>query len=154
MDITECAKNNDLDNVKQCIELFSQDVNKRELNEFGYTPLMWATQNGNLEMVEYLCIEANANVNIRDNNGCSCLYRAAQLNRMEIANFLLKQKDVEIDASDKDGRSPLFLASSLGFLEIAQYLILSGASIAGVANFTIHAILAPTPADSGCRPSA
>lgn len=58
------------------INLGADVNNKAEL--FNTTPLMVACSKNNLELVKFLVIEYNANVNETDNNGENCLFYASK----------------------------------------------------------------------------
>ena len=57
------------------------DVNTRDVGE--YTPLMWASGYGNVEIAKLL-IKNGANVDAKDNKGCTALMVAAENNNIEI----------------------------------------------------------------------
>lgn len=75
------------------INLGGQGVNR------GNTPLMIASWNGNLELVEFLLKQDDICVNQQDSNGFTPLIKAAIRNRKEITDVLLK------NGADKNIRS-------------------------------------------------
>lgn len=75
------------------INLGGQGVNR------GNTPLMIASWNGNLQLVEFLLKQEGICVNQQDSNGFTPLIKAAIRNRVEVAEILLK------NGADKQIRS-------------------------------------------------
>ncbi|WP_274596005.1 ankyrin repeat domain-containing protein [Brachyspira aalborgi] len=55
---------------------------------YGETALMIASENGNLELVQYF-VENEANINAEDDNGWTALMKALANKHFEIASFLL-----------------------------------------------------------------
>jgi uncharacterized protein len=75
------------------------------------TPLLYASRDGNLEMVQLL-VSSGANVNLNDANGTSPLLLALINGHMDIARFLLEH-GANPNATDGFGRAPLFGAVDL-----------------------------------------
>ena len=57
----------------------------------GLTPLHFAVQQGNLELVRYL-VESAAGVNNRDNEGLTPLHFAVQQGNLEVERYLVESK--------------------------------------------------------------
>lgn len=85
-EIIEAAKKGDLDRLKELIEKNPQSVNIKDSS--GCTPLHWACQGVNPEILKYL-FGKGADVNARDNNGLSPLDKAANRGKKEIIDLLL-----------------------------------------------------------------
>lgn len=92
----------------------------------GTTPLMLAARLAIEGMVEAL-IEANADVNIADENGKTALHWAAAVNNVEAVNVLLKN-NANRDAQDLKDETPLFLAAREGSYQAARALLDHGAN--------------------------
>ena len=92
----------------------------------GTTPLMLAARLAIEGMVEAL-IEANADVNIADENGKTALHWAAAVNNVEAVNVLLKN-NANRDAQDCKDETPLFLAAREGSYQAARALLDHGAN--------------------------
>lgn len=122
------------------------DVNIKE--EWGRTPLMYASWNANKVAAGYL-INKGANVNDRDYDGRTPLMYAikdaiifapdaegnipaessSDLNsRKEVINLLL-DKGSDINAMDYDGKTALYFAVSNDYYEIAKLLISRGVGL-------------------------
>ena len=98
----------------------------------GDTPLHNATFHGRLEIVQKL-IKAGADVNLRNNQGDTPLYRAAldkaaDNNRLEIIQELIKA-GADVNLRNNEGDTPLSKATFHGRLEIVQKLIKAGADV-------------------------
>jgi hypothetical protein len=76
----------------------------------GGTPLRWAVQMGNVEMVEMLINHYNVDVNFRPKNGVTALHTAADFNRDERITVMLLAAGSDPNVIDEEGRSPLDLA--------------------------------------------
>jgi Notch-like protein len=92
----------------------------------GTSPLMLAARLAIEGMVEQL-IEANADVNIADDNGKTGLHWAASVNNVEAVNILLKNQ-ANRDAQDHKDETPLFLAAREGSYQAARALLDHGAN--------------------------
>ncbi|GAB2265049.1 hypothetical protein Dimus_000116 [Dionaea muscipula] len=95
------AREGDLDNLLQCIDA-GVSVNAKDSE--GRTPLHWAVDRGNLNVVELL-ISKNADVNMKDSEGQTPLHYATVCDRENIAEFLVKHK-ADATMKDNDGCSP------------------------------------------------
>ena len=87
----------------------------------GDTPLLIASQNGYLEIVEIL-IASGGLVNQADNNGKTPLYIASAVGHLEVVKVLIASGG-SVNEADNDGSTPLHIASELGHLEIVKVLI-------------------------------
>ncbi|MEN6624158.1 MAG: ankyrin repeat domain-containing protein [Smithella sp.] len=85
---------------------FGVDVNKKD--ESGYTQLMRAAREGNLNLVKNL-IQAGAEINARDTNGMNALLYAFEYNHFEICSFLI-DKGADKEAKLPTGRTLLISA--------------------------------------------
>jgi hypothetical protein len=77
---------------------------------YGGTPLRWAVQMGNVEIVEMLINQYNTDVNFRPKNGVTALHTAADFNRDERITVMLLAAGSDANVIDEEGRSPLDLA--------------------------------------------
>lgn len=76
----------------------------------GGTPLRWAVQMSNVEIVEILINHYNVDVNFRPKNGVTALHAAADFNRDERITVMLLAVGSDANVIDEEGRSPLDLA--------------------------------------------
>jgi|GEM_PF-2313064 len=77
---------------------------------YGGTPLRWAVQMSNVEIVEMLINHYNVDVNFRPKNGVTALHAAAEFNRDERITVMLLAAGSDANVIDENGRSPLDLA--------------------------------------------
>jgi len=75
-ELTEAAKHGDLDTV---ISLIASGVDVNQLSADGTTALAHATWRNDLAMLNYLLINAEAEVNIANDYGATALYLAAEI---------------------------------------------------------------------------
>ncbi len=100
------------------------NVNKKE-HEY---PLIYASQNGHLKIVQAL-INAGANANVKDRNNVTPLILASQNGHLEIVQILIAAgADVNIKVTS-DGSTALMRAAYWGHPKIAKTLITAGANI-------------------------
>ena len=87
-DLLDSAYYNNLIEVKKCVYSGNYDINVQD--DKGYTPLMYAIMNHNLNMIEFL-VENGADVNLCNNKGQSPLKIAYLYNSEKIAEYLLEK---------------------------------------------------------------
>jgi len=97
-------------------------------DENGRTPLSYAVEKGNLEIVIYLT-EKGAEINAIDNHEEAPIHFAAIRGHLEIVKYLT-EKGAEINIIDKSGKTPIHKAAMFeNNLEIVKYLTEKGAEI-------------------------
>ena len=92
----------------------------------GLTPLMIASQNGNLEIVKELLI-AGVNPNASRTDGATALLWASLQGYLEVVQELLKA-GANPNAATKEGETSLIYSSRNGRLDIADELLKAGAN--------------------------
>lgn len=129
--LLNAAKNgNDAELVKALEE--KADVNT--VDEYGNTPLHWATENGHAQIVNRL-IEAEADMNKTNNrNGETPLMLAAARGHLMAIEQLVSHK-ADVDATNSSGQTALFIAASSGCLECKEEI---GAIITALINGGAH----------------
>ena len=126
--LINATKNDELEEVEILLKR-GCDVNKREDNSFGYTPLHWASQKGYLDIVKFLVEEGRADLKKKDNKDLTCLFRAAQHNHLSVVEYLGEKEPSLIDEAGGEGRTPLWNTCYNGYNDIVKYLIASGANV-------------------------
>jgi len=91
----------------------------------GWTALMGAADQGNLEIVKYL-VSKKADVNAKTRQGRTALIRSAYHGRAAVIAFLLG-KGANVNAVDNMGVSALMLAAQMGFDQTVKVLLDAGA---------------------------
>lgn len=76
--------------VQASLESLPIEINVNVQDDKGLTPLMCASANGHLDIVEYLIRERGANLNIKNNEGKTALDLAKENGHEEVAKFLIK----------------------------------------------------------------
>ncbi|XP_078608281.1 uncharacterized protein LOC144880137 isoform X2 [Branchiostoma floridae x Branchiostoma japonicum] len=89
--------------------------------------LIIAAQEGHMEVVQQL-LEAGAELNDTDQDGCTPLYMAASKNHVDVVQQLLKA-GAEVDKAKQDGTTPLSTAAQNGHVEVVQQLLKAGAEV-------------------------
>ena len=107
------------------------DVHGRSRKEErSTTALMWAAEQGHVEMVRLLLYHANANIDATNDKGKTALMVAAFHNHVEIVQiFVSLLRSAGIDARDVQGKTTLMWASYKGHVEIVQCLIKANADL-------------------------
>jgi uncharacterized protein len=103
------------------------DINS--LDNFGWSALMWASQEGYTDIVKYL-IENKADINYADiTNGWTALIAACFKGHADIVSLLIEGgADVNPDVTGfRNTSSPLRYAERFGHSDIAEMLIQAGA---------------------------
>ncbi len=95
----------------------------------GVTPLFWAAQNGNTQIVELLLNVDGIDVNAKRDTGATALHVACQMGHFHATEIILKKGTaVEINATThQKGRTPLFHACQAGHAAIVALLLMHGA---------------------------
>jgi ankyrin repeat protein len=107
--------------VKWLLEKDSIDPNSKDNN--GRTPLSWAVEKGNDEVVGLLLEKDNIDLNSKDKDGRTLLWWAAGRGRSALVNLLLAKERVNPDSKDKDARTPLSLAAGNGHSAVVNLLL-------------------------------
>ena len=96
------------------------DVNAQ--TDWGGTVLHSAAFRGQLDIMQWMIEEGNAEVNTRDLDGATALLLAARENHFDIVKYLL-QRGADVIARTSDGRTLLHYAAKFGHVEIARWLV-------------------------------
>lgn len=92
------------------------------------TSTAWmAADSGHADVIKIL-LEAKANLNIPDDDGCTPLWIAAQNNQTEVLGILIATK-VDLNTPNNEGSTPLWVAASNGLTEATKMLIESKANL-------------------------
>jgi len=106
---------NDIEKIR---ELLLKDIN--EVDDDGYTSLMYASQYGYTELVKVLIAEG-VKLNIKDNDGNTALMRAVKSGYIDVVKALIEAK-AKINLKNNDGNTALILAAGYGHMGIVKAL--------------------------------
>jgi serine/threonine-protein phosphatase 6 regulatory ankyrin repeat subunit B len=115
--IKSCLKGNlitIIDNIKR-----GSDINKGGKDNF--TPLMWASMHGHLNIVELLT-QKGAHLNTKNYNGNTALHLAAKFGHTDTVNFLIEQ-GAKYNDKNKYNNTPLQIAYEFGHFDIMKLFI-------------------------------
>lgn len=106
-------------------------INRREdvdaFDEYGYTPLMYAADEGRNEIIRLL-MDNGAEPNYQPLYDAEppALHAAVIADRPETVDLLLQYERTKVDLLDSAGYTPLFVAVMNGYLECADVLMFHG----------------------------
>ncbi|MBM5781844.1 MAG: ankyrin repeat domain-containing protein, partial [Pelagibacterales bacterium] len=97
------------------------DVNKANVN--GHTALMFAAQNGHLEVIKELLEDKDIDVNKANVNGHTALMFAAQNGHLEVIKELLEDKKIDVNKTEPNGNTALMIAARKDHLEVVDKIV-------------------------------
>ncbi|WP_264338859.1 ankyrin repeat domain-containing protein [Wolbachia endosymbiont (group A) of Cheilosia soror] len=111
------AEKGDIEKVRDSIR---QGANVNVQGRQGWTPVFWAIQKNNFNIIELL-LDNSADIKVKDNEGWTPLHWAVQLGSLDIVECLV-ERGADVNASTADGRTPLDIARDKGYNNIVNYL--------------------------------
>jgi ankyrin repeat protein len=123
--LVNAAFKDDLNAVKQLVRT-SPDVNVSD-KATDQTALAYATENGNLEMVQTLLV-AGADINANSRDGQTALMYLSKKADLDFVRQLLAA-GADVNARDQGGETPLLKAATSSSLAVFQELISHGANV-------------------------
>lgn len=97
------------------------DINMQD--EFGNTALIYATNNGQTQIIEFLFLVPELNINLQNKWGTSALILAVDQNNENIAIQLAQFPGVKINAQNSDGMTALMVGALKGNNNIIKSLL-------------------------------
>lgn len=91
------------------------------------TPLLWAADMGNLEVIKFL-LHSHVNINCVDNNGLTPLLWAADRGHVECVRELV-HAGIKVDIADLNSYTALHRAANAGRADIVEALLKGKPSI-------------------------
>ena len=86
-----------------------------------------AARDGKLTSVQYLVEQCHANVEAKDNDGCTPIIYASENGHLEVVKYLYEECHANVEAKVEKGffagRTPIICASYYGYLEVVKYLV-------------------------------
>ena len=121
MSLINAVKKGNVNTVKK---LLNNGANVgQEDNEFGLTPLHWASHFGRANVVQVLLAAPGIDVNRADMFGRTPLYRASYKGHTVTVSLLLAAPGIDVNKADEDGWTPLSIASSEGHTLVVKALL-------------------------------
>jgi ankyrin repeat protein len=104
----------------------------------GTSPLMLASFNGNLSIVQFLVLEGRANPMLQSAQGFTALHIAARQGHLHLVKFFIECANVDVNIRGITGLTSLRLGVQENHLDCVQYLLLQGAdpNLADIEGFT------------------
>ena len=125
-DIVEYVKNNDIENVKKCLESDNTFVDARD-EESKFTLLMICAKKGYFDIAKLL-VEEGANLNARSRTGITALMFACAEKQVKIAEYLI-DSGADVNLRDKPLFSALLYACLTKEYNIIKALVEAGADV-------------------------
>lgn len=113
-------KNNNAEDVENELYYGANPDVKFTVDNKPYTPLWYACENCNVEIVKAL-VKENATLTIKNDEGQTLLMIAILNNNFEVASYLINA-GVDILASDSNGKTALMLAVYKGSMQTVRLL--------------------------------
>ena len=118
--------------VHRALGLLEQGADPDEKDKMGKTALMFAAQNGHMELSIQL-LGKGADLEVKDNYGWTALLFATRYRRVDLVSQLLENR-ANTEARDNDGWTSLMVAASIGNNAIALALLQKGANLEAKEN--------------------
>jgi len=141
MTIVQWADSGWFEKVKESVDTSVRRANNEDVNttdEGGYTPLINASFNGDLEIVKYL-VDNGADVNIRNAQGETALMNAVKIGYIEVVKYLVAE-GTDVNVKDINGTTIIDIAFLYNNIEIIKYLLNNGVDKSNI-DITIWARL-------------
>jgi Ankyrin repeats (3 copies) len=106
--------------IKLVQKLLEYDADINAVNEYGSTPLQWASRGLYMgDATLRLLLKHGADVNARDEDGSTPLHEASKYGELEVARLLLEY-GADVEAKDNSGRTASEVGS--GYDEFVKFL--------------------------------
>ena len=109
--------------IASLLETVAPERNVHERDGWERTPLLCATDHGDLQAVQWLVNNTNADINAKTNDGETALHCAAEQGCLDIVKWLVEEKGWDVNARANDGETALNCAAEAGRLDIVKWLV-------------------------------
>lgn len=118
--LLEAAKKGDIKSFDALVKQ-GADVSFKDAN--GDTCLLWAANNGHIDMLEHLIKNHGCKITETNKDGCTALLSAACNDKIEMLDHLIKNHGRKITETNNFGYTAILSAAANGKIEMLEHLI-------------------------------